>query len=334
MHAADESFERLRAAISELALDDAPELLAEARAEARERVRSILSEALAHSMLESVREQIELPDEQPAPTEALAWYLYGVAGSDELSSAPPVVGVDPAYPLSTVREGSVAAIVSNVVIDDFGESELRAHLADMEWVERTARAHEHVLDEIGRRATVIPMRMCSVYRTEGGVREMLKREAGALERTLSELQGKREWAVKVFATGSRAARSDGEGERSDPDGDGDGAGAAYMERRRRDLERADRAGQLIEEAAAQIHERLCAVATDGLIAPSQRREASGHAGEMVLNGVYLVADASYDAFEEKLRTLEAEVEDLGVELELTGPWPAYNFVSATIGAAW
>ena len=43
--AGDESFERLRAALQEIATSDAGELLADARAEARVRVRSMLSVA-------------------------------------------------------------------------------------------------------------------------------------------------------------------------------------------------------------------------------------------------------------------------------------------------
>ena len=50
MRAGDESFERLRKAIDELAVGDAAELLSEARAEARARVRSMLSDALAQSI--------------------------------------------------------------------------------------------------------------------------------------------------------------------------------------------------------------------------------------------------------------------------------------------
>jgi hypothetical protein len=55
---------------------------------------------------------------------------------------------------------------------------------------------------------------------------------------------------------------------------------------------------------------------------------------MVLNGVYLVPDDDLERFHAELPVVEAEFGSLGVELELTGPWPAYNFVSGTIGAGW
>jgi Gas vesicle synthesis protein GvpL/GvpF len=356
MQTPDESFERLRAAIDELAAADAAELLAQARADARERVRGMLSDALAHSMLDQVRERLaggstEAPakpapaassDEPrvertsvPAPEphgsgpDGLGWYVYGVVRDGSVPSAENIGAVDQSHPVTLLREGPLAAVASQVALSEFGESQLRAHLADMDWVERMARAHESALEQIQLHATVIPMRMCSVYRTEGGVREMLRREASALELALAHLEGKSEWGVKVFAERRRIKRS-----RAVETSDEPGAGAAYMDRKRREREDAERISQLIDEAAARIHERLCAVAADGLVVAPQRPQVSGHDGEMILNGVYLIDDQAGDDFHEEVHRLRAEFADVGIELDATGPWPAYNFVPGTIGAAW
>ena len=60
--------------------------------------------------------------------------------------------------------------------------------------------------------------------------------------------------------------------------------------------------------------------------PPQNRELSGHEGEMLLNGAYLVDADRVDG----LRALVAELEEhharSGRGIELTGPWPPYNFV--------
>ncbi|MBV9001066.1 MAG: hypothetical protein JO304_18545, partial [Solirubrobacterales bacterium] len=151
MARSDDSFERLRAAIDELAAADAADLLAEARIEARARVRATLTDALAHSIIERLHEQLPAParEEPPPrapraePTEPVrekprsrprekpraarqtptapaspasrtpesdtpAWYVYGVVSADsELSGSLP--GVDPAHPVTTLREGALAA---------------------------------------------------------------------------------------------------------------------------------------------------------------------------------------------------------------------------------
>jgi hypothetical protein len=246
---------------------------------------------------------------------APAWTAAGIAGEHEGAA---------------VREGSVAAVVSRVALEEFGEERLREHLADMGWVEMVARAHEEVLEQTRAQATVIPMRMCTVYRTEDRVREMLRRESVALTEALANLDGKTEMGVKVFADRQRAEAA----LEPEPEREHCGEGTAYMARRRRERDRVEAVDQRLEELAAEIHERLGARAADGLSAPPQRPEASGHAGEMILNGVYLVEDDALDQFKREVAALQDEHGAAGVELVLTGPWPAYNFVPDTIGANW
>ncbi|MGN6867270.1 MAG: GvpL/GvpF family gas vesicle protein [Solirubrobacteraceae bacterium] len=349
MPRSDDSIEQLRAAIDELAAMDAADLLAEARIEARARVRATLTDALAHSMLERLHDQLPEPVPEPenepataparretrrstpAPRRAErpdepAWYVYGVVGADaELNGSLP--GVDPAQPVTILREDALAAVTSQVPLDEFDEARLREHLADMTWVEATARAHEGVLDRVCEQATVIPMRMCTVYRTEGGVREMLHREADALHDALEHLRGRAEWGVKAFVS-LDVDSPDAE------TGAGASSGAAYMERKRTERERRQRTLEMAEDAVAVIHDRLGTAAADAQLIPLQRPEASGHSGEMFLNGVYLVADEALDGFHEEVRALQAEFDAHGIELICTGPWPAYNFVPGTIGAAW
>ena len=317
MKAGDESFEKLRAALDEVAIGDAEELLREARIEARVRVRSMLTDALAHAMLEHAHEQLHAPqrtaEPERRPDGEHASYLYGVIGADGREAIQGIEGI------TVVLEGDLAAAAGRVPLEDFEEHTLREHLGDMAWVERTARAHEQTLEAIRSRTTVVPMRMCSVYRTEGGVRDMLRRESDALTETLSRLRAKTEWGVKVML--DPAGRQD---DRS--------SAAAYMQRRREQLDSDQDLTARVQEATTQIQERLCAVASEGVLVPLQRPEASGRRIEMVLNGAYLVEDAAQDRFREEVGALQAQFAPLGLVIELTGPWPAYNFVGGTIGA--
>ena len=380
MPRSDDSLERLRAAIDELAAADAADLLTEARIEARARVRATLTDALAHSMLERLREQLpdpardiapahqERPAREPArqerpaservrseptplrnpvrrepadaapppapPSAEPAWYVYGVIGGEiELSGS--LDGVDPGHPVTTLREGALAAVSSQVPLEEFDEVQLREHLADMAWVEATARAHEAVLEAVRDQTTVIPMRMCTVYRTESGIRDMLAREAAPLRDALDHLDGKAEWGVKVFTSVAPAEETHtADADASDSPSAQDSSGAAYMERRRTDRERRQRALQIAEEAAELIHARLSTAASDAQVISLQRPEVTGHRGDMILNGVYLVPDDAAEAFHEEVRALASELEPDGIELYPTGPWPAYNFVPGTIGVAW
>jgi hypothetical protein len=347
MQAGDDSFERLREAIDGLAAEDVAELLAEARIEARSRVRSMLAEAMAQAMLERARAELDSSPVQreagpppvrgddpvaapsaPPPVAGLGWYVYCVT---EPKGQPieGLAGIDPSHAVTTLAHGSLEAVVSQVPLDEFGESELRERLADMAWLEQTARRHEAVLDGVGKLRTLVPMRLCSIYREQSGVRTMLEREQEPMKSALDRVRGRREWGVKVFVSGpvlDPPEEASGE--------DAGGAGTSYMERRRREHSERRHAGERIEQACEVIHDRLSEVAVAGKLVAPQRPEVSGYPGDMILNGAYLVADAETRRFHGVVEALGQDLAGLGLELEPTGPWPAYNFIPGTIGATW
>ncbi len=330
---------QLQTALRVLLAGDISELIADARRDAQRRVRARLTDEITEALLAGAHEAICEPAQRkpaqrepaqrdPAPErpseETTGFYVYCVVSAD--TQVPTLAdAIDPALPPKVIREGRLAAVVSEVALEDFGEQRLRERLADMEWLERAARTHEAVLDAVARNATLIPLRLCSVYRDLSGVLEMLEREAPALERALEYLCGKSEWAVKVFAR-PRATRH-----HAHADGD---SGTDYMHKRKDDRDRRRGADQELHAACVAIHERLSEVVAAATTSAPQRPELSGHPGPMLLNGVYLVEDDQLQPFLDTVDLLQAEHDADGLELVSTGPWPAYNFVPGTIGAAW
>lgn len=341
---------------------DVDALITEARGEARARVRSLLVQAFTDELLAGARDALrpaaatpvtaappshtpaaETPGHTPTaetpaatPTADLGWYVYCIVDGDHPPPPPSVDGVQPEHPAHPLRHGDLSAVVSRVPLAEFGEEPLRAHLADMDWLERTARAHEHVLDTVAEMGTPIPMRLCTIYRDERGVREMLDREREALRRALGHLAGKAEWGVKAFGDAA-APLPDGDGDTNghDTDADGDAAkGAAYMQRRLADRRHRDEQHRRLDGACASIHEELASLALEAVTSAPQRPEVTGHPLPMILNAAYLVAHDRTEAFHDRVAQLQAELAPAGIEIEATGPWPPYNFVPGAIGAAW
>ena len=106
-----------------------------------------------------------------------------------------------------------------------------------------------------------------------------------------------------------------------------------MRGRSRETREREETDHLADAWAVEAHERLADRAVEALLNPLQNPEVSGHVGDMILNGVYLVADAGLEAFTDEVQDLTARFEDRGVTVELTGPWPPYNFVKGSIEAA-
>jgi Gas vesicle synthesis protein GvpL/GvpF len=324
----------LEAAIEALAAEMAPTVVAKARGEAEARAQSVLAERLTRALLD--RSQRMLGQEGGSPlaeqirTEAFGFYLYGVVNPTvRLSGNLP--GIDPGHKVFLLEGHQLAAIVSRVSLDEFGEDQLRENLNDAGWLEQKARAHEHVLEILLDSTTVVPMRLCTIFKGEKQVREMLARQRVPLLDSLARLEGKAEWGVKVFVAAEALERV--AAERAEQGSDELQPGAAYMARKREEAKAREGAQEIGDEWAQQIHERLSEEAAEALLNPLQRPEVSGRAGEMLLNGVYLVEDAEIIRFRELVAELQRDYREREVAIELTGPWPAYNFVMGSIESA-
>jgi hypothetical protein len=248
-------------------------------------------------------------------------YAHGVVAS----------GTSPDAALERVAEGGVAALVSRVQAAEFGEEALPERLADPDWLARAIHRHERVLEDVLRRATVVPFRFCTLYRSEGHLRAFLLQHGAELRGLLERLDGKEELGVKGFVDSERlrhAASSAAEHEAAAPAG---GPGRAYLLQRRAERDAADGSERLAAACVEEAHARLSAVAEDARLNPTQPRELSGRDEEMLLNGAYLVRRDRSD-LESAVAGLNAAYGDVGFSFEITGPWPPYNFVDLAVEA--
>lgn len=257
----------------------------------------------------------------------LATYAYCVVSGDARLALEGLNGVDAAHPVETVRHGPLTAVTSRVTLEEFGAEPLKRNLNDVEWLERAARAHQAVLDRALSAGGIVPLRLCTLFDDDAGVRAELEREREALVAALDRLAGRTEWGVKLIADPEAARAATSEPGETAPALGTPGAGAAFLARKRRTrLAHAD-LQRLTQEAARAIHARLRDEAAAATVLRPPPRELSQGAGEIVLNGAYLVDTARAGEF----RALAAELGERhaasGLKVEVTGPWPPYSFVA-------
>jgi hypothetical protein len=366
----EEATRELQAAVEALAAELAPAVVADARTDAEAKARAILSRELTRALLSETEDVLLSPrsgvsrprsqpntrsqpagesrrqrpreteekrrvDQPPLPPQdqsALGLYLYGIVRADVRISGD-LPGVDPRHRVFLLEGNELAAIVSSVPLEEFDEEQLRENLNDVVWLEEKARAHEEVLEAMLESTTVVPTRLCTIFRDEKQLREMMGREAAALVEALERLDGKSEWGAKAFAEPGALDRAAAARAEEQAGGEALSPGAAYMDRRRRESRAREEAEEIADGWAQQIHEQLARGAAEALLNPLQRREVSGHEGDMLLNGVYLVEDENVAQFRELAAELDRDYRGRGVSVELTGPWPAYNFVKSSIESA-
>jgi hypothetical protein len=273
------------------------------------------------------------PSKREAQGHAL-WAYCVLRAGDPLPGRLP--GVHPDAPVEPLEDDGLVVLTSRIPLAEFGEEPLRENLNDLSWLERVARAHESVLESALTGGPIVPLRLCTIFTDEAGVRTMLARDGRQLREALERLDGRREWGVKLLvdrdalAAAARerspevAALQDEAAERS--------GGGAYMHERRLERLVGEVVDRLAAELADDVHARLGDWAADSVLNPPQNRELSGHEGEMLLNGAYLVEIERTEGLRRLLHELEDRHKALGARLQLTGPWPPYNFVSREAGA--
>jgi hypothetical protein len=256
--------------------------------------------------------QTHVSTSRPAlPRRQEGCYLYGV-----IASGPP-----PAYAKSslggvsedvyTVHHGGLAAVVSRTAAFIFDPTR------------ENALAHEHVLETVLQRHTVVPMSFGAVFRSEDGVREFLRALQGPLHDALRRLEGKLEFGLKVVWDRDRVVE--------DLKREHDEIRRFHHELARKRLESTYFArvqlGRMMEKALAELAARYIADIHRGLRAVSVAACHNKPIGDkMILNAAYLVP-------RERQADLDAAVARIGqkfhdrLNFKYTGPWPPYNFVN-------
>lgn len=240
-------------------------------------------------------------------------WAYGVVPAVHPGVREP--GIDGAA-VERIGAGDLAVLTSPVVSTRYSDAALRQRLEDLATVETLARAHDAVLEAALRAGDVLPFRLCTLYETPDAARDMLAAKEGLFRGVLARLRGKAEWGVKVFVK----ARPEAVGVGSPA------SGTEYLTRRRAERAAVATHSEAVEDAATEIHARLTGRVAAAVTARLQDRRLSGRSDEMILNGAYLVAHEDADDFRAVVSALAEHYAERGLELSLTGPWPAYSFV--------
>ncbi|HEX8117872.1 MAG TPA: GvpL/GvpF family gas vesicle protein [Pyrinomonadaceae bacterium] len=258
-------------------------------------------------------------------------YVYCVGERESLA---PLFGaalpeaIEDEYKLEAVEAEGLAAVVSAVPLEAYGEGALDARLSDATWTATRALRHERVAEHFARRAAVVPLRFGAIYLKREGVELMLGERAAQFRGVLARLEGREEWGVNVYVERARlrdevtrlSARLREMAERADASA----PGQAYLLRKKIDGLRDEEARAETRRVAREVEEIL-KEACDGAVRLRVLKDEATEQGELAARLAFLVPREAFDAFRVAAEQLAERYTPLGFRFELTGPWPAYNF---------
>jgi hypothetical protein len=221
-------------------------------------------------------------------------YLYGITEMTH-EELPPVSGIDEANVVE-IRTGDLVAIVSAHPDEPVSAD------ADSLW------AHEEVVEALMPSRSVVPARFGTIFATESSLVDAVRTASRELHDGLERVRDCVEYGLRVMDP------SEAKGPSADQPSSAS-SGKAYMQslltRNRVTGSRTARAKELLEEFTFDPDVRDRRV----VIAPSPRT---------LLSISYLVERGKEGSFVDRLNSAKS---DSSLPLLLTGPWPAYSFVS-------
>jgi hypothetical protein len=269
---------------------------------------------------------------QRVSDDSAALYVYCVGEQEAL--APLLKGrlpspIETPSSLEMIEGEGLAAIASAVPLSDYGEEALQARLTDPTWTAMRAMRHEGVVEHFARRAGVVPLRFGAIYLRRESVEKMLSERSAQFRSIVERLGGREEWGVNVYA--DRAKLKDGIAQASpvlremNARAGVASPGQAYLIRKKIEAMRGDEARAETKRVAAAVESELAKASEAATRLRVLKDEGSEH-GDLTAKLAFLVARDGFDNFRAAAERLAERHAPLGFRLELTGPWPAYNFV--------
>jgi hypothetical protein len=227
----------------------------------------------------------------------------------------PEGGIDAAG-LLIVGAGDVAAVASVLSADRYGFGCWRARGEDPQWLRQVAGEHHAVLQSVAESHDVLPFRLPGMHASLDTLRTVLAEHAAELGAALARVRGHLEWGAKVYW----ASSGHNDGLESEP-----ASGRDYLMRQVAEKAAAEQASDRRIALVLDAHQRMAEASTRATTNPPQHAAVSGRSEPMLLNAAYLVPRPTFDRFLGLVEELALQMEREGLALEVTGPWPPYNF---------
>jgi hypothetical protein len=210
--------------------------------------------------------------------------------------------------------GGLWLVAGDAPLPQYSEAALADGLRDLEWVSKCAIAHEAVVEYWLAAPATLPMKLFTMFESDERALAYIRTERRTLDRIIRRVAGKHEWGVRIRLVEPAPEQ------RARPAASGTGYLAAKKHARdaaKRELARGHtRANAAFAALAKQASEAERHVPPAGASVPSR----------LLLDAAFLVTATKRTKFQTLARRLTRELKSHGYRLELTGPWPPYNFI--------
>lgn len=199
-------------------------------------------------------------------------------------------------------------------ISDF-KKELQEALNNPKIMEKVLTEHQGILDRLMKKTTVIPFQFGTILKDKEAAADHLKLSYERYKELLKNFKDRQEWGVRVFA-----ARTNQENTQKSS------SGTAYLLRKKQEEEAEKATNEKLASFSGEILNSLKELAFEYKVTQSAQRFSEK--GELLISVfAFLILKSKTRKFNQKFALLGKTYQEFGLRLTISGPWPAYNFIS-------
>lgn len=214
---------------------------------------------------------------------------------------------------------------------EFSETNIKKNISNESWLEVHVRDHLSIIGEIMKRNTVIPFNFGTIYSSQDTLFQFLEKYSSKLTESLAYLENKEEWSVKIFCDKNKIIQNLGLLSHNVADIDllikSSSPGKAYLlGKKRKDILEKE-ISQIYNSYSKELFSALNLFAVEYRLNLLLSNELSGRDDDMIVNSTFLLKKDNISNFINRTEELVNEFENIGLLLEVSGPWPPYTFIN-------
>jgi hypothetical protein len=200
----------------------------------------------------------------------------------------------------------------------YGEDALEHRLQDLEWIGPRALAHEAVIEHFLSADAVLPMQLFALFKSDARAIEHIVRNSRRIGRILLRIERQVEWGLRLmWDPGSLETLKQPRPRRIV-------SGADYLVRKRTQRDQSRVVLRRARSDASRVYRLIAGEASEARRRSDVERAAPG--SRLLLDAAFLVPARRTRAFQAVVRRHAGALEQAGISVSLTGPWPPYNFI--------
>jgi hypothetical protein len=236
-------------------------------------------------------------------------------------------GVDGRFGVELLSDGHIAAVTSRVGLDRFDPERLQGRSEEeVRWVAETAARHNAIICEAADGSPVLPLRLGVVFQSRESLLATLARWRAVVTRFFEQFGDRQEWGVKLYLSRPRLAVTPAHAGAPAPHCLATAtSGTDYLQHKRAELDCRRTVQAAVQETVRSVEQSLAERAEQCRRLRPLPGHLTGRNEEMVFNAAFLLPSAAGNGWLEAVQRVGHDVNQAGLCLELSGPWPLYHF---------